>query len=169
MSFTTHDPPYVINHERARKEVSEMGFEMALRQEAMRILRHRFATYGHHPSPQMFRGLWEIQKVLTKQAVGDQEAVSNYYLSSLDPGVGKTTAITSWIDAWLDMAQYLEGGREVGVIICFDRLEEIANRVLRIPTLAERRSDSLDFHELGVWRIKQALKAAYEAGQNDAK
>jgi len=50
-----------------------------------------------------------------------------------------------------------------------DRLEKIAKRTLRIPTLTERRSDSLDFHELGVWQLKQALKAAYKAGQNDAK
>jgi hypothetical protein len=50
-----------------------------------------------------------------------------------------------------------------------ERFEDIAKRILRIPTLAERRSDSLDFHEVGVWQVKQALKAAYEAGQNDAK
>ena len=67
-------------------------------------------------------------------------------------------------DQYLDRARDCERESALG-----DRLEEIAKRVLRIPTLAERRSDSLDFHELGVWQIKQALKAAYEAGQNDAK
>ena len=50
-----------------------------------------------------------------------------------------------------------------------ERLEQIALRTLRIPTLAERHSDGLDFHEFAVWQIKNALKAAYEAGQNDAK
>ncbi len=48
-------------------------------------------------------------------------------------------------------------------------LERIARDNLRIPTLGERKSDSLDFHDLGVWQIKKALAAAYEAGRNDAK
>lgn len=48
-------------------------------------------------------------------------------------------------------------------------LERIARDNLRIPTLGERKSDSLDFHELGVWQIKKALLAAYEAGRSDAK
>ncbi|NLX54414.1 MAG: hypothetical protein GXY58_04815 [Planctomycetaceae bacterium] len=48
-------------------------------------------------------------------------------------------------------------------------LERIARDNLRIPTFGERKSDSLDFHELGVWQIKKALLAAYEAGRSDAK
>ena len=31
-------------------------------------------------------------------------------------------------------------------------------------TLETRRSDSLDFHDVAVWSIKEALEAAYEAG-----
>jgi hypothetical protein len=48
-------------------------------------------------------------------------------------------------------------------------LEGIARDSLRIPTLSEPKSDSLDFHDLGVWQIKKALAAAYEAGRNDTK
>jgi len=43
-------------------------------------------------------------------------------------------------------------------------VEEIARTVLDIPTLRERKSDSLDFHEVSVWGLKRALAAAYEAG-----
>ena len=50
-----------------------------------------------------------------------------------------------------------------------DQLEQIAKTILRIPTLAERRCDGLDFHELGVWQIKQALRAAYDAGRASMK
>ena len=32
-----------------------------------------------------------------------------------------------------------------------------------------RGSDGLDFHDLAVWQIKQALQAAYEAGRASAK
>ena len=43
-------------------------------------------------------------------------------------------------------------------------LAEIATKHLDLETLATRRSDSLDFHEHGVWAIRSALEAAYQAG-----
>jgi len=45
-------------------------------------------------------------------------------------------------------------------------LAAIAKRVLGIPTLDERRSDRLDFHEVGVHSVKEALRQAYRAGLN---
>lgn len=47
------------------------------------------------------------------------------------------------------------------------RLEEIAKTVLDLPTLETRRSDSLDFHDLAVWSIKEALELAYDAGRKN--
>ena len=44
----------------------------------------------------------------------------------------------------------------------------IAAEHLNIETLEERKSDSLDFHEVGVWNIKDALEAAFEAGKQSA-
>ena len=55
-----------------------------------------------------------------------------------------------------------------GEVAIDQQMADIARRVLRIPTLNERRSDRLDFHEVGVWQIKEALRLAYRAGQ-DAK
>ena len=49
------------------------------------------------------------------------------------------------------------------------RLTEIARTTLGLETLETRRSDGLDFHDLAVWQIKQALQAAYEAGRASAK
>ena len=43
-------------------------------------------------------------------------------------------------------------------------LNQIAQDELCIETLETRRSDSLDFHDLPVWQLREALKAAYEAG-----
>lgn len=40
----------------------------------------------------------------------------------------------------------------------------IARDKLRIETLETRRSDRLDFHEVAVWCIKDALAAAFRAG-----
>lgn len=48
-------------------------------------------------------------------------------------------------------------------------LEKIAREVLHLETLETRNSDSLDFHDMSVWSIKEALEAAYRAGQQAAK
>ena len=40
----------------------------------------------------------------------------------------------------------------------------IAGRFLRLTTLESRNSDRLDFHDLAVWQVKEALEAAYDAG-----
>jgi len=49
------------------------------------------------------------------------------------------------------------------------RLTQIAAQVLKVPTLAYRNSDALDFHEVSVGQIKLALRAAYEAGRQSMK
>jgi hypothetical protein len=46
-------------------------------------------------------------------------------------------------------------------------MNEVIQRLARrlgFVTLETRRSDSLDFHDVAVWQIKEALEAAYEAG-----
>ena len=43
-------------------------------------------------------------------------------------------------------------------------LARIAQEHLFIETLETRNSDSLDFHDVGVWCVKSALMAAYQAG-----
>ncbi len=47
-------------------------------------------------------------------------------------------------------------------------LESIAKRVLGIPTLETRSSDSLDFHDVAVWCVREALEQAYAAGRAGA-
>lgn len=44
-------------------------------------------------------------------------------------------------------------------------LEAIAQNILGLETLETRNSDDLDFCELSVWQIKEALAAAYKAGK----
>ncbi|AOS78364.1 MAG: DUF6900 domain-containing protein [Thiobacillaceae bacterium] len=43
-------------------------------------------------------------------------------------------------------------------------LTQIAQQHLGIETLQTRHSDSLDFHDLAVWCLKDALEAAFQAG-----
>lgn len=49
------------------------------------------------------------------------------------------------------------------------RLIKIAQQHLQVQTLATQRSDDLDFHDLAVWQIFSALKAAYLAGKEDTE
>lgn len=46
---------------------------------------------------------------------------------------------------------------------------KIAKEHLFIQTLETRNSDQLDFHDVSVWGIKQALQHAYKAGQKSTK
>jgi hypothetical protein len=43
-------------------------------------------------------------------------------------------------------------------------LAQIASQHLGIDTLETRNSDSLDFHDVAVWTLREALEAAYLAG-----
>ncbi|MDD5470419.1 MAG: hypothetical protein PHP05_00685 [Sideroxydans sp.] len=40
----------------------------------------------------------------------------------------------------------------------------IAEKHLYIETLETRNSDSLDFHDVAVWAVRDALEAAFKAG-----
>ena len=43
-------------------------------------------------------------------------------------------------------------------------LTQIAREHLHIDTLKTRRADSLDFHDVAVWCVRDALEAAFNAG-----
>jgi hypothetical protein len=43
-------------------------------------------------------------------------------------------------------------------------LTQIARKHCNVETLEERKSDSLDFHDISVWGLKAALEEAFEAG-----
>jgi hypothetical protein len=45
---------------------------------------------------------------------------------------------------------------------------DIARDQLGISTIKKRNSDSLDFHDVAVWQVEAALKAAFDAGVRSA-
>lgn len=49
------------------------------------------------------------------------------------------------------------------------RLDQIARQHLRIDVLQPRNSDQLDFKEVAVWEVRNALQAPFEAGQKAAQ
>jgi hypothetical protein len=54
----------------------------------------------------------------------------------------------------------------MGLFMKKELFEGIAQKHLGIETLAIRKMDSLDFHEVSVWSLKDALEAAYRAGMD---
>ncbi|ANA40554.1 hypothetical protein A2G06_09920 [Geobacter anodireducens] len=113
----------------------------ALNIQSFESMMKTFDGRHHRPSEAMQEGLRSLQDTLTKMVLGKAE--SSYYLSSLDPGVGKSTAIIKWIDTYLQCREIY--GKH-GIIICFDRLDEI-NRFVdecKIPydTFAVKVSNS---------------------------
>ena len=48
-------------------------------------------------------------------------------------------------------------------------LTQIAQQHLGIETLQTRRSDSLDFHDVAVWCVRDALGAAFKAGIEEGR
>lgn len=89
---------------------------------------HRFFLRDtkHRPSPEMYAALEDIASTLAAMAKG--EAAPKVYLSSLDPGVGKTTVVRCFIDTLLEWPE----DAHVGVLICVARLAEISHLVDRI-------------------------------------
>ena len=43
-------------------------------------------------------------------------------------------------------------------------IEKIAKEHLYVEPLQTRNSDSLDFYDCAIWKIREALEAAYQAG-----
>lgn len=50
-----------------------------------------------------------------------------------------------------------------------DLFTQIAREHLGIETLQTRKMDSLDFHDVAVWQVEKALRAAYEAGRDSTR
>lgn len=65
------------------------------------------------------------EPVATMAAMADGKAPPSFFLSSLDPGVGKTTALIHFVQHLLRSAHH----RDVSVLLCVSRLDEIARLV----------------------------------------
>jgi hypothetical protein len=77
---------------------------------------------------------------------------------------------TAWPQAAALWRVYEQAAQRCDAEVEVDKLlAGIARRELKVPTLDERKSDPLDFHEVGVWSLRRALRSAYQAGRDAAK
>lgn len=78
-----------------------------------------FTRCGHKPSPSMVNALEDVARTIQDMAEGSAEPV--YYLSALDPGVGKTRTLASALKVLVGDKAYAD----VGVIVFLSRRSEI--------------------------------------------
>jgi hypothetical protein len=60
-------------------------------------------------------------------------------------------------------------GKPTPAAACNALILEIAQRRFFIETLETRNRDRLDFHDVAVWAIRDALEEAFEAGRRSAE
>ncbi len=91
--------------------------------EVIRNLRERFTSWGHLPTEGHWNGLTDMAKVFHRMAAGVLRP--QFYLSSLPPGMGKTSVVIECTKALLGWDSY----KDEGVIYFLSRLEEINSLV----------------------------------------
>ena len=107
-----------INEEHRPRAARRGGF---LTSATMDRVEQAFARFGNHqPSEVMWSALEDL--VVTLESMALRKADPKFYLSSLDPGVGKTTALCCFVDALLSYDDY----EDVGVLVALSRLDQIA-------------------------------------------
>jgi hypothetical protein len=91
--------------------------------ETIRLLRATFDARQHRPSAAMWKGIEALATCLGRMAEGDCE--DKFFLSSLDPGVGKTQTVVHFLRALL--ASPTHG--HVGVVMFFSTKRQIEDVV----------------------------------------
>jgi len=94
-----------------------------LAEKTLRELKATFARYDHNPSSAQWEALSDLARRLESAADGTAQPLN--FLSSLDPGIGKTQTIIHFVKALLASPKH-EG---VSVLICLGRLAEIKSYV----------------------------------------
>jgi len=107
--------------------------KQSLTEKAMAGLRATFQENGHEPSTAQWHGLKSLVATLEEMANGKADPL--YYLSPLDPGVGKSQSIVHFVRELLAS----EDHKDVAVLICLGRLAEIQ------PMIADMKLAKDDF------------------------
>jgi len=100
--------------------LSQPGLADATTSSLLSVLEGRAGGQLHHDVAEALREL-----VATMEAMAEGSASPCFYLSSLDPGVGKTTTLIHFVQELLRSEQH----KDVAVLLCFAQLEEIEQLV----------------------------------------
>jgi hypothetical protein len=125
-----------------------------LASETLVAVAHDFDRHSHRPSAAQWSALSSLAEALEDMAEG--RAPSRFFLSSLDPGVGKTQTLIKFIDTLL--ASSVHG--HVGVLLCVSRLSEVQRMV---------NDSGIPAEMLHVFTSDAELNALGGATANDAR
>ena len=121
------------------------GTSGPLQTATMASLRAYFAAKGHRPSHAQWAALGDVARVLEDMA--DGTCAPRVFLSSLDPGVGKSSAVEHFARALLASPDH----RAAGMVVCVAR---IAEAVTLAEALADHRA------HVAVWTTDADANAA---------
>jgi hypothetical protein len=119
---------------------------LSLADHAFDLLMKEFRSRGHTPSDQMLEAIRDVLSTL--KAMAEETCQEHVFLSSLDPGVGKTSAVVSFIKA-LRMSPRFDH-QDTAVLVCLSRLEQIEDMI---------RATGLTKHEFAVLTSDEGLNA----------
>lgn len=129
--------------------------EGSLADQTLTELKATFAQFDHNPSGAQWEALVDLARRL--EALADGAAQPFYFLSSLDPGIGKTQTIIHFVRALLGSP----GHEGVAVLICLGRLAEIKSYVADMglgdgdfAVLVSETADNAKLNGLGTDRDK---------------
>jgi hypothetical protein len=126
---------------------------------AMASMESAFERQGHDPSDTMKDALRDALDNMEAQANGLAEA-GTIYLSALDCGVGKTSAVRHFLAALVASATH----DHVSVLVCVGRLDQLADAVDEIVEAA-----SLLPHEWAILTSDKALNARTTTPPGEAR
>lgn len=125
-----------------------------LLERTMRSIREHFRRIGHVLDIDQLGSLEEAVKVMV--AMADMNAYPIASLSSLDPGIGKTTSYVHFIRNIVKMEEY----EDVGILICLPRLEEVSRLFAELE---------LDRELVCIKTSDEAVNALSDAPRQDAR
>lgn len=100
---------------------------------------------------------------------GDQYLLSGFHFVNRIGYLVSTVAIPEEADIQVRIPMQQDpsdqpGEHDAAAMQSDQWIRKIALDTLSIPTLHTQGTDSLDFHDVAVWQVEAALKAAFEAG-----
>lgn len=125
-----------------------------LSETALDSLRRAFDAQLHHPTEGMWTALGAIATIL--EAMAEDRCEPFLYISSLDPGVGKTSAVVHFIRALLASPHH----EDASVLVCLKRHEQIREFV---------NAAELDRSEFAILTADKALNALGADGINQTR
>jgi hypothetical protein len=99
--------------------ISSPAGSSGLASETLERLRDAFTSSGHCPSHDMWEAIGALAERL--EAMADGRCEPAFFLSSLDPGVGKTQTVIRFLQALMASPKH----EDVGVIVCIFSINEI--------------------------------------------